>query len=461
MDAADVIVVGTGFAGLAAPIEAARAGHTVLVIDKRREPGGNSWISGGALAAVDADLQGRYGVRDSSRRMFDDMMRAGRFRNDPELVTRVCMESGDVLAWLRRDLGVRFMDRLDQLGGHSVPRCHTVEGIQGRNILAPMLARARDLGVHLRLNAPLHRLRRQADGTVTGVEVMAAAADDPAVNRVLRARRGVVLACGGFGGEYRAGQAQAARAVTALADATGEGIRIAQAAGAGVMDMDCLQMLPCASPDEDGRGVAPVFASYAVFPHGFMVDPASGRRFVNEWTDRKTRADAMVALGAPAVGIVADSGLEGAGARIREHFDGVVIRRFDDLTTLADHYGIPPAALEATLARYNRGVAAGSDREFGKPLPRGAQPLAPPFYALRLSPKAHSTMGGLRIDTGAQVLDSRGCTIPRLYAAGEVTGGVHGISRLACCAITECLVFGRVAGRRVALEPVLEEVANL
>ena len=120
---------------------------------------------------------------------------------------------------------------------------------------------------------------------------------------------------------------------------------------------------------------------------------------------------------------------------------------------MARDYEIPEERLLQTMARYNASVAAGEDREWGKPILPGAAPIAaPPYYAIRLWPKVHFTMGGIRIDSQARVLDLNGAVIPRFYGAGEVTGGIHGASRLGSMAITECLVFGRLAGQNAAVE---------
>jgi flavocytochrome c len=236
-----------------------------------------------------------------------------------------------------------------------------------------------------------------------------------------------------------------------LADSTGEILQLAQQLGADLIDLEHVQLLPCASPDEEGRGVAPVFASYVVFPYGLMVDVNTGRRFVNEWTDRKSRTDAMLALQQPAIGITDQHGLENAGEMIQHHMNDTVIRRFSNLTDLAAAYGLPAAALQQSIQTYNHYVAQKHDAEFAKPIPARAKPLAAPYYALRLWPKTHSTMGGVHINAHTQVLNTAQQPIAGLFAAGEVTGGVHGVSRLGGCAITECLVLGRVAGQQAAL----------
>ena len=127
------------------------------------------------------------------------------------------------------------------------------------------------------------------------------------------------------------------------------------------------------------------------------------------------------------------------------------VKAFQNFSDLAEAYGIPITALNQTLSIYNKAIAAGTPDEFGKALDQGAQPLkSPPFYAMRLWPKLHYTPGGIGINAKAQVINLNGQPIPGLFAAGEVCGGIHGASRLGACALTECLVFGRIAGREAA-----------
>ncbi len=451
-DSVDIVIVGSGFAGLAAAIEAAQAGCSVLVIEKRDSYGGNSWISGGVLAAIDLECQRRYGIEDSAQRMLDDMMKAGRGVNNPKLVELICMRSYATLQWLKQELGVAFMDRVDQFGGHSVPRCYSVVGIQGQNIINLMLKRATQLNVKIRLNTCMEQFCQAKSGEIIGITAINTVHQDRLTIR-LKANQAVILASGGFSGEEIPSQPLMSKTLlhTSLADSTAEVLQQAKQIGAELLDMQYIQMLPCASPDEPGRGVAPVFASYVVFPYGFMVNPTTGQRFVNEWTDRKTRADAMIAGGQPAIGITDHNGLANVGDMIHEHMDETVIKRFNHLTTLSDYYQIPYKPLQKTLITYNQYVQQKQDDAFGKPIPTQAKPLSAPYYAIRLWPKAHSSMGGVRINAQAAVLNQTGQIIPHLYAAGEVTGGIHGVSRLAGCAITECLVFGRIAGQQAAL----------
>lgn len=442
----DVVVVGSGFAGLTAAIAAAKTGCSVLVLEKRDFFGGNSWISGGVLSAVYPEMQQKWSIDDSTGRMYDDMIRAGHGASDPALVQLLASRSGDAVRFLKDDLKMTFLDRIDQCGGHSVPRSYTIPSTQGADIVTPLLAQAKDLGVVLCKSAALETLYQDNDGRVCGIRVRHAEEDSSF--RRIQARQAVILASGGYSEEVK--QPLHLAMGTTLPGTTSEVLQEAQRVGADVLGMGDLQYLPCASPDEEGRGTAPFFASYVVFPYGLMVDPATGDRFVNEWADRKTHADAMLALQQPCIGITDLQAIEVAGEMIQDHIGEGIVQKFNSVEEMAAFYLISTEALKKTLKRYNSFVKDRLDQDFHKPIPIKAKVLKAPYYAIRLWPKAHSTMGGLKINTKTEVLNLKGEAIPGLYAAGEVTGGIHGKARLAGCAITECFVFGRIAGSQAS-----------
>jgi succinate dehydrogenase/fumarate reductase flavoprotein subunit len=211
-----------------------------------------------------------------------------------------------------------------------------------------------------------------------------------------------------------------------------------------------IQLGPWASPDEIGYGVGPQFSEYIVFQYGIIVDPDTGRRFVNELADRKTLSDHLLSIGHPCVGIADSRAVKEAGWNIEAGIKRKVVRKFDTMEELADFYGISQENMKKTLLEFNDNFLDGVDRHYGKPLIENAAPITQsPYYAMRLWPKVHFTMGGIRIDADARVISIEGDAIEGLYAAGEVTGGVHGASRLGSCAITECMVFGRIAGKNI------------
>jgi hypothetical protein len=218
--------------------------------------------------------------------------------------------------------------------------------------------------------------------------------------------------------------------------------------------MDWIQLGPWTSPDEKGFGYIPQFVERVV-GYGVMVDPATGKRFFKETGNRKERADAIILLGHPAV-ILADTTNVVKmvdPAQLKGALENGSLKKFDTLEDLARNYSMPVEPFVAQVKRWNSFVEAKKDPELDCMIFKDAVPnVTPPYYAARLWPRVHHTMGGLAINTGAQVIGFDLKPIKGLYAAGEATGGVHGAVRLGSVAMADCVVFGRIAGTNAAKE---------
>jgi flavocytochrome c len=458
-ESCDVLIVGSGFAGLAAAIEARLAGSVVIVIEKMKGFGGNSTICDGVLAAPDTLLQRKHGIHDSAEQMYLDMMAAGLGLNHPELVKTVAFNAADVFRWTVETLEVKYKDRVDIFGGHSVARGHTTHNRSGSAIMRQLLAKLETLGLKVRTRNYLQRLYRGVDGRIQGVKIRQGYVyPDPlsGTSRNIRVNRAVVLAAGGFANDIAFRAAQDPRLdqtvdATTKYSTTGEALRETLRIGALPVHLSWIQLAPWACPDEKGYGIGPDFACYIALPHGILVNPQTGQRIVNELADRRTRADAIFKTGLPCIAFTDTKGVTRSGYGFERCLKKGIVMAFDTITDLAAHYQIPSPALIRSVERFNQQVQTGRDEDFGKPMLDDAATLdAPPYYAIRLWPKVHYTMGGALINARAQVLDMEQKPIAGLYAAGEFTGGVHGACRLGSCSITECLVFGRIAGRNAA-----------
>lgn len=455
----DVIVIGSGFAGLAAAIEARLHGSNVLVLEKMRTPGGNSAICGGLFAAAGSLLQAREGIEDNPELMLKDMLEAGAGLNHRELAKLVADRSVETLQWTIDYLGVEYKDSLNHLGGHTVARTYITKTGTGSGIIQPMLVKCRNLGVEIRMKTQLIQLLMDDTGRVEGVCVRSDyhfPKADSGILKCIKARRGIVLATGGFSNDLAFRLIQDPRLTenvdsTNHAGATAEGLIAAFEVGATPLQLCWIQLGPWASFDEKGWGVGSMFTLLAGFPYGIMVDANTGKRFVNEMSDRRLRTDAMLMSDRAPVTIVDSEGVKHA-TTLEKCLKRGVVKSFDSMEELASFHMIPLQPLQETLEMYKLHLLHGRDVEFGKPIPKDLRPIEkPPFYSIRLLPKVHYCMGGLRINTDTEVLRvTDGKTIPGLFAAGEVTGGVHGASRLGSNSIVECLAFGRIAGRNVA-----------
>lgn len=451
----EVLVIGTGFAGLAAAIEAHNAGSQVLVLEKMEVPGGNSAINGGLYAAWDSRIRRKLSLpEDSADIMMEDMLKAGQRLNWPALVKKVATESVDGIEWLL-DLGTPFQSTVVQAGGHSRPRTHTTENASGSDAIKAMLKKAEELKIEILYQHKVTRLIREGCGTgrVLGVEV-----ETGGQKKYFKAKKAVVIATGGFcrNVELRTKFVPwltAEYPSTNHPGATGEVMVEAMRIGAASTQLDWIQLYPFADPDTgilDKPGLVPFNApAYCIYV------AKNGKRFVNELADRKVCADTMlfVVKEKPTFTIFDDSKVDEFFSR-KLIEDGIKKGRIitaNTLEELAQKAGIDAAALKETVARYNEMVDKGVDEEFGKPSMK-AKIEKPPFYAIPQWPSVHHCMGGLQITDKAQVLDLDGNVIPGLYAAGEVTGGVHGAVRLGSCAFVDCIVMGRTAGKNAAAE---------
>ena len=232
--------------------------------------------------------------------------------------------------------------------------------------------------------------------------------------------------------------------------ATAEVIKESLKISALPVQLSHIQLGPWTSPDEDGFGLAPFFCIGAGFPYGIIVDPATSKRFVNELGNRYERSVAILKMGHPVICLTDSAGAQHSLEKDLEKLKPT-LKEHASIAEMAKDYEMDPIVLKATIDSYNSGVAGGDDKEFGKPLRDDLEPIATlPLFSVRLWPKVHHTMGGLQINEDAQVMHVDGYPIQHLFAAGEVTGGVHGGDRLGSCATLDCIAFGRIAGHNVA-----------
>jgi len=455
----DVLVIGSGFAGLAAAIEAGEAGASVIVLEKMHAPGGNSIISDGGIAAAGTEMQEKLGIKDSPELMYRDMLKAGLSLNYPELVRVVTEKSNEILQWSIDYLGVEYMDRIDIFGGHSVARCYTPVGVSGAAIIKRQLLKLDTLGIKVRTQSYFKSFIRNPGGKVDGALVRSNYNQKDiksGIDRRIRAEKGVVLATGGFGSDIPFRVAQDPRLTenidtTNKPFTTAEALKEALRINAMPVHLSQIQLGPWGTPDEKGYGAGARFSDYIVFPYGMVIAPGTCNRIVNELADRKTISDALLNVGHPCIGIVDSKAVEQSGWNIGSCLEKGIVRQFNDFQEIASFYKLSLNNLKPAIDKYNSSVNNKIDDEFQKPILPDAFPVSsPPYYGIRTWPKVHHTMGGVQINVKGQVIDLDQHPIEGLYAAGEVAGGIHGACRLGSCAVTDCLVFGRIAGRNAA-----------
>jgi flavocytochrome c len=458
----DVVIIGSGFAGLAAAIEAKNAGaKDVVVLEKMPVYGGNSIINGGDFCAPGTKLQKEAGVQDSPELMMKDMLKAGLYLNHPELAKMIAYNAQGAFEWTESYLGAKYA-RLNYHGGHSVKRANQTINASGSELVNKELAKAKELGVKLQVRTKLVKFLADKEGRIVGVEVRKGYRfpdDSTGKKAFIKARKAVVLSSGGFSQDVALRQIHDPRLTDKLFStnqpgATGEALLAACIAGAMDVQMDWIQLGPWTSPDEKGFGQVPLFCERLV-GYGPMINPKTGKRFYKESGNRKERADAIILVGDPVI-IMGDSYAVPKQVfpnALKIGMESRAIKKFDTLEEVAKEYNMPVAVFLEEINRWNSFVEKKKDDDFDCMIFPDAKPtVQPPFYAARLWPKVHHTMGGLVINENAQVYGFNLKPVKGLYACGEVTGGVHGAVRLGGVAMADCIVFGRIAGKNAAGE---------
>jgi flavocytochrome c len=434
----DVLVIGSGLAGLSAAVSASEAGaKSVVVLERERFVGGHSALANGYFAAERRSGRTDEEYRLAVQQMIEDMNQTGKGRGDPELVRTLAEESGDAVEWLS-GMGVVWMERTYEALGGLRPRCYLSGFVRaGYDYVNAINRRARELGVAIRFSSSVQRVLRDSRG---GFDVQYVKGDEP---RSLHARS-VVIASGGFGDNPQMRRRYDPRLgpeFTSTANpygeshntALGDGIWIGESLGAATVDMDQILTIPYSG----GRLTNYVGADIYV--------NARGERFVNEASPMEEISKALWSLPERSFWVITDSQSAKGATRDVKLIKGIV-KTADTIEEAAKGMGIKPAVLEATMKRYNEAASRGSDPDFGRTT--FTQRIEkPPFYYGKERPFVHFCNGGLRINARGELLDAQGSVISGVFAAGEVTGGVHGHGRLGGASLPDCVVFGRRAGR--------------
>ena len=459
----EIVIVGSGFAGLAAAVEAHRKGaKKIVVLEKMPYFGGNSVVCHGNANFVGTELQKKYGVEDSEELLFQDQMKASRGYNHPDVLRHI-ISLGNYCYEMTKDCGVEYTT-IQHSGGSSVPRSHGNKEQNGAGMIRPMLKTVQSHGTETRVRAKFEKLLFDNSGKVAGIRVrqgyiFGKESSGKVIN--IQATGGVIMATGGFSQNVELRKSHdpgltSDVGCTNAPGATGDGLIEMINQGANPIHLSFIQMGPWASPDEKGFGVCAPFSLFN-FPHGIAVDIKTGKRFMNELADRKVRADAIMThrdeQHNPIPPILFASVEH---AKQNYSYDNVIKAgvgwKFESAEAMAKHFNIPLKPLNEQIELWNSFVAKGVDDQFGKPMDFAKKmgQMKGPLIAIRLWPKVHYCQGGVEINTKAEVISMQtNQPIPGLYAAGEVAGGVHGASRLGACSVPDCLAMGITAARSI------------
>ena len=486
----DIVIIGAGGAGMTAALTASDAGKSVLVLESQPAVGGNSVKSTGgmnaaktayqdantfdeaagiektlksaeayadneAITALAATVKEQWeawqanpeGYFDSTELFALDTLIGGKGLNDPELVNTLVNNSAAAIDYLD-SIGIH-LNNVAAFGGASVKRIHRPVNEEGKTVsvgayTVPLLEAAcqgRD-NLALLTDVTATKLLTDEAGAVIGVEAQGKAGNKVTVNA-----KAVILTTGGFGAnldmvvQYKPDLA--GFMTTNAAGIQGQGILMAAEIGAATVDMEQIQIHPTVQADTAS------LITEGLRGDGAILVNANGERFIDEVGTRDVVSAAEIAQPDSFSWLVVDQKMVDASSVIQGYIKRGLMLQGDTYEALAAELGIPADAFAATMEKWNGYVADKNDPDFGRT--SFAQPLdTAPFYAVKVTAGIHHTMGGLKIDTQTHVLNTEGQIIPGLFAAGEVTGGVHGGNRLGGNAVADFVVFGRIAGQAAA-----------
>lgn len=440
-DAYDIIVIGAGGGGMSAAISAKDSGANVVVFEKMPIAGGNTLKSSAGMNASETKFQEAEGIEDSNDLFFDETLIGGKETNDQELLRYFVDNSASAIDWLD-SMGIT-LSNLTTTGGMSVERTHRpADGSAvGEYLVDGLIRNVLERDIPLFVNSNVVEIL-QTDGAVSGVKV------EINGETVEVQADAVIVATGGFGGnlemvtEYNSDLD--GFVTTNHEGATGDGLSMAQALGAALVDMEQIQIHPTVEQETS------YLITEAVRGEGGILVNQSGERFHNELDTRDNVSAAIIALPEQYAYVVFDEALKGRVTAINKYESMGLVVKGDTIEELAEQIEVPVETLQATLDAWNESVTAGSDEAFGRTTGMSIGLEEAPYYAIKIAPGVHHTMGGLKINTNAEVLNEDGEVIPGLYAAGEASGGLHGQNRIGGNAVADIIIYGRQAGSKAA-----------
>ncbi len=438
----DIVVIGAGGAGLSAAVAAAETASSlkIIVLEKQGIIGGNTNYSTGGINAAETDIQKGLGIEDSKQLFYDDIMKGGKYENIPSLVQNFVEHAPVTISWLT-GLGADLSD-VGLMGGSSVKRTHRPQGgtAIGPHLMKILKFATSNKNIEIRTSNKVTGLLSAVDGSVTGVKVENA---NGSTYKLMA--KAVIIATGGFGAnlEMVTSLQPSLKGFATLnhPGATGDAFGWVTAIGGATIQMANIQIHPTAEATNH------ILITEAVRGNGAILVNHESKRFCNEMDTRDVVSAAILAQTQGEAFLIFDQGVRKSLASIETYANQHLLSEGATVGELAEAIGIPATDLEATLNRYNAQQEVGTDEDFGRSAAQMTAALeTAPYYAVCVTPAIHHTMGGLSVNTATQVLKADGTAIPGLYAAGEVTGGLHGANRLGGNGVADIVVNGRLAG---------------
>ncbi|GGC78980.1 flavocytochrome c [Enterococcus wangshanyuanii] len=441
-DSYDIVIVGAGGAGMTAALQAKEAGMNPVILEKMPVAGGNTIKSSSGMNASETKFQKEEGITDSNDKFFDETLKGGKGTNDQELLRFFVDHSADAIDWL--DTKGIELSNLTITGGMSEKRTHRpADGSAiGGYLVDGLVRNVKEEQIPLFVNADVTEITEK-DDQVNGVKVKV----EDGQTKEIKADA-VIVTTGGFGANKEMLEEYDPKlkdyVTTNQEGTTGDGIKMIEKLGGATVDMKEIQIHPTVHQEKS------FLIGEVVRGEGGILASQEGTRFVNEMDTRDKVSAAITALPEKSAYLVFDQGVRDRAKAIDFYDEQGFVVEGKTIEELAKKIDMPEAALKETVEQWNKDVQAKSDAQFGRETGMDNDLSTGPYYAIKIAPGIHHTMGGVKINTKTEVLKEDGTAIKGLYAAGEVTGGLHGANRIGGNAVADIIIFGRQAGTEAA-----------
>ncbi|MBF2451347.1 flavocytochrome c [Listeria welshimeri] len=441
-DTYDIVIIGAGGAGMSAALEAKAKGLNPVILEKMPLAGGNTMKASSGMNASETKFQKEQGINDSNDKFYEETLKGGHGTNDKEMLRFFVDNSASAIDWLD-SMDIK-LNNLTITGGMSEKRTHRPEdgSAVGKYLVDGLLKNVQEEKIPVFINADVKEIT-QKDGKVTGVKVKLNNKDEKTISS-----DAVVVTTGGYGANKDMIEKERpdlkGYVTTNQEGSTGDGIKMIEKLGGTTVDMDQIQVHPTVQQEKS------YLIGEAVRGEGAILVSQDGKRFGNELDTRDNVTASINKLSEKSAYLVFDAGVKDRVKAIAQYDEMGFVEEGKTIDELASKINVPKEELTKTIDTWNASVKNKKDEAYGRTTAMDNDLSKAPYYAIKIGPGIHYTMGGVKINTNTEVLDKDGKPITGLFAAGEVTGGLHGENRIGGNSVAEIIIFGRQAGDKSA-----------
>lgn len=428
---------------MSAAIEAKDAGLNPVIFEKMPTAGGNTSKSSSGMNASNTKFQKSQGITDSNDQFYEETLKGGHGTNNKELLRYFVDHSSDAIDWLDKN-GIK-LDNLTITGGMSTKRTHRPSdgSAVGGYLVKGLLKNIHDRKIPLFVNADVTKINMNKNNQADGINVKIQGDKEKTISS-----KAVIVTTGGFGASEKLIQKYRpdlkGYVTTNQKGSTGDGISMIEKVGGQVIDMDKIQIHPTVQQDKG------ILIGEALRGEGGILVNKNGERFCNEMDTRDNVSAAINKQPDKFAYLILDQGIRERAKALEFYEKQGFVMNGDTIKKLSKELKISNDSLEKTVTSWNKSVKGKSDTQFGRTTGMDHDLSKAKYYAIKIAPGIHYTMGGVAINTKTEVLNKDKQPIKGIYAAGELVGGLHGDNRIGGNSVAEIIIFGREAGQEAA-----------